>query len=135
MLRSFLEIFSLGVMMMLRPYKQMAGDMMTLKSSDDQIFEVKLSVATILLQNVFEDLDIAQPVFLPNVTGRTLSKVIEYLNFHDDVNNRAESLELVPEIDVQAWDREFVQVDQATLFDYILVSPSHFSISLTRIFQ
>lgn len=105
--------------MMLRPYRQMAGDTMTVKSSDNQIFEVKLSVATLLLQNVFEDLDIAQPVPLPNITGRILSKVIEYLNFHDDVDNRAEI-----DVDVEAWDRQFLQVDHATLFDYILVSPS-----------
>ena len=71
---------------------------------------------------------------LPNVTSKILSKVIEYCKKHVDssasppkstgaaaavaADDRAST---AAEDDLKAWDAEFVKVDQATLFDLILV--------------
>lgn len=111
-----------------------AGEMkmMLLKSSDDQIFEVTMPVATVILQNVFEDMDVAQPVFLPNVSGRMLSKVIEYVKFHTDHENKStaddhESAGSSSEttgsvVDVAAWDKEFVKLDHDMLFGLVLAA-------------
>jgi S-phase kinase-associated protein 1 len=58
-------------------------------------------------------------ISLPNVTSKILAKVIEYCKKHV----KAVGSEDKPnEDDLKAWDADFVKVDQATLFDLILVS-------------
>ncbi|KAI3845349.1 hypothetical protein MKW98_010516 [Papaver atlanticum] len=56
---------------------------------------------------------------LPNVTGKTLAKVIEYCRKHaesdDDANQKAKD-------ELKAFDEEFVKVEQAVMFDYILAA-------------
>ena len=76
------------------------------------------------------------PVPLPNVTSKILSKVIEYAKYHSEAEKAApaapaaaaaaEGAEKAPpaagkEEEVKAWDGEFVKVDQGTLFELILV--------------
>jgi len=58
---------------------------------------------------------------LPNVTSKILAKVIEYCKKHVDAANPDDK---PSEEDLKAWDADFVKVDQATLFDLILVSSS-----------
>ncbi|CAN0892037.1 SKP1-like protein 4 [Linum grandiflorum] len=52
---------------------------------------------------------------LDNVTGSILSKVIKYCHIHTSASVEADKL--------RKWDQEFVKVNQAILFDLILVSP------------
>ena len=64
------------------------------------------------------------PIPLPNVTGKILSKVVEYCRYHlehptptsDDKKDEKRTDDIIP------WDQEFCKVDQATLFELILVS-------------
>ncbi|KAL5196408.1 hypothetical protein ABZP36_010038 [Zizania latifolia] len=104
--------------------------MITLKSSDDQEFEVEEAVAmeSQTIRHMIEDDCADNGIPLPNVNSKTLSKVIEYCNKHahaaskpsDDANasaNNSTSGE-----DLKNWDADFVKVDQATLFDLILAA-------------
>lgn len=60
---------------------------------------------------------------LPNVTGKILQKVIEYCKHHkanptpvsDEKKDEKRTDDIIP------WDQEFCKVDQATLFELILV--------------
>jgi S-phase kinase-associated protein 1 len=57
---------------------------------------------------------------IPNITGQILAKVIEYCKKHAEV---ASSEEGKPnEDDLKAWDKDFINVDQATLFELILAA-------------
>lgn len=59
---------------------------------------------------------------LPNVNGKILAKVIEYSRYHVEAAKKgADDKPAKSEDDVKQWDTEFVKVDQATLFDLILV--------------
>jgi S-phase kinase-associated protein 1 len=60
---------------------------------------------------------------LPNVTGKILTKVIEYCKYHlehptpvsEEKKDEKRTDDIIP------WDLEFCKVDQATLFELILV--------------
>lgn len=86
----------------------------TLKSSDGETFEVNEKVASmsVTVKNMIEDMDV-HAIPLPNVTSKTLSKVIEYCNKHVD---EKESDEL------KLWDKDYVKVDKNMLFDLILAA-------------
>jgi S-phase kinase-associated protein 1 len=66
---------------------------------------------------------------LPNVNAKILSKVIEYCNKHVHAAKPADDAAASDSgagagagaEDLKNWDSEFVKVDQATLFDLILV--------------
>ena len=61
---------------------------------------------------------------LPNVSGRILSKVIEYCKFHTEARPKKEGEKASKtEEDQKTFDAEFVKVDQGTLFELILVRP------------
>lgn len=67
---------------------------------------------------------------LPNVNGKILAKVVEYCMKHVEAASGSKSEDrpspaTASDDDLKAWDAEFVKVDQATLFDLILVSHSH----------
>lgn len=53
--------------------------------------------------------------------GKILAKVIEYCKFHVEANKKVDDKPAKSEDDIKQWDTEFVKVDQATLFDLILV--------------
>ncbi|KAL1533363.1 SKP1-like protein 1A [Salvia divinorum] len=101
----------------------------TLRSSDGEVFEVDESVAleSQTIKHMIED-DCADNVIpLPNVTGKILSKVIEYCKRHVDaaasVTNAEDKLaSAVSDEELKAFDVDFVKVDQATLFDLILAA-------------
>ena len=93
----------------------------TLKSSDGETFEVEESVAveSQTIKHMIED-DCADNVIpLPNVTSKILAKVIEYCKKHVDTPKTEDR---AAEDEMKTWDADFVKVDQATLFDLILVS-------------
>lgn len=69
-----------------------------------------------LIKNLLEDVgddDAAIP--LPNVQAHILQKVIEYCTQHQlDVKDDKD--------EISEWDREFILVDQGTLFELILAA-------------
>lgn len=101
----------------------------TLRSSDGEVFEVDETVAveSQTIKHMIED-DCADNVIpLPNVTGKILSKVIEYCKRHVEAAASATKADdklasAVSDEELKAFDADFVKVDQATLFDLILVS-------------
>ncbi|XP_010683698.2 SKP1-like protein 1B [Beta vulgaris subsp. vulgaris] len=108
--------------------------MITLKSSDGEKFEVEESVAleceTIKLMIEDDCADTAIP--LPNVTAKILSKVIEYCKKHVESSAAAKSCSTEDSCsstansstneELKIWDKEFVKVDQKTLFNLILAA-------------
>ena len=108
------------------------GKKISLKSSDGEEFEVDEAVAmeSQTIKHMIEDDCADNGIPLPNVSSKILSKVIEYCKKHVDAsfnssatkNSDGVSLgERGIEDEIKAWDAEFVKVDQATLFDLILV--------------
>jgi S-phase kinase-associated protein 1 len=61
---------------------------------------------------------------LPNVTGKILSKVIDYCKYHLEhpTTTSEEKKDDKRTDDIIPWDLEFCKVDQATLFELILVT-------------
>ena len=59
---------------------------------------------------------------LPNVTAKILSKVMEYCKFHVAAKSKTEEDKpSKTDEEISVWDKDFVKVDQATLFELILV--------------
>ena len=103
-----------------------SGRKITLKSSDGETFEVEEAVAleSQTIKHMIEDDCADNGIPLPNVTSKILSKVIEYCKKHVEAPKSAAASEdrsTSSDDDLKAWDAEFVKVDQATLFDLILV--------------
>lgn len=103
----------------------------TLKSSDGETFEVDESVAleSQTIKHMIEDDCADNGIPLPNVTSKILSKVIEYCKKHVESPKSDDRTTSTVDDELKAWDAEFVKVDQATLFDLILVC-SFFSLLL-----
>ncbi|EEF24877.1 SKP1-like protein 1B [Ricinus communis] len=101
-----------------------ASKKITLKSSDGETFDVEEAVAveSQTIKHIIDD-DCADSVIpIPNVTGKILSKVIEYCKKHvadaafkDNDNKDSDDA-------LKSWDADFVRVDQNTLFDLILAA-------------
>lgn len=96
----------------------------TLRSSDGENFEVDEIVAleSQTIKHMIEDDCADNGIPLPNVNSKILSKVIEYCKKHTEAAKGGEDRSSNADDDLKAWDAEFVKVDQATLFDLILVS-------------
>ena len=103
---------------------------MKLQSSDGENFEVDVEIAKVfnIIKTMIEDLgldeDDDEPVPLPNVNGAILRKVIEWATHHkndppppEDDENREKRSD-----DIDAWDQEFLKVDQGTLLELILAA-------------
>ena len=99
------------------------GRKITLKSSDGENFEVDEAVAleSQTIKHMIEDDCADNGIPLPNVTSKILSKVIEYCKKHVEAPKSDDRSTSVDD-ELKAWDTDFVKVDQATLFDLILVS-------------
>ncbi|OVA04037.1 SKP1 component [Macleaya cordata] len=90
----------------------------TLKSSNNGIFDVDEAVAleTQTIKHMIENCCADNGIPLPNVTCNILAKVIEYCKKHVETSSNEE------DEDLKAWDAEFVNVDQGTLFDLKLAA-------------
>ncbi|KAJ3114583.1 suppressor of kinetochore protein mutant [Phlyctochytrium bullatum] len=102
--------------------------MVRLTSSDGQEFNVSKEIAcqSILIRNMLDDVGDAddQPIPLPNVSGPILAKVIEYATAHKDDPPPPPEEEMKPKSseDIDEADKEFMNVDQGTLFELILAA-------------
>uniref|UniRef100_A0A803LIV1 SKP1-like protein n=1 Tax=Chenopodium quinoa TaxID=63459 RepID=A0A803LIV1_CHEQI len=91
-----------------------------LRSSDKETFNVdeKAAMLSQTIKNMIEDLgDSTDPIPLHNVTSKILSKVIEYCNKHAVADN---SVAVMSDDELKQWDKDFLNVNQNTLFDLIL---------------
>ena len=94
-----------------------------LRSSDGEEFQVAeeaIGAASGMIKGMLEEGCAADVIPLPNVTGPILSSVLEYVNKHfSDPQDNFQ----IPNADdpLKRFDDGFVQVDQDTLFDLILV--------------
>ncbi|KAL2917665.1 hypothetical protein HK105_202538 [Polyrhizophydium stewartii] len=103
--------------------------MVKLSSSDGREFVVAKEVAcqSVLIKNMLEDLgeDSDAPIPLPNVSGPVLEKVVEYATQHKDDAPPApedDTITAPRTDDISDWDKEFIKVDHAMLFDIILAA-------------
>ncbi|XP_021756180.1 SKP1-like protein 1A [Chenopodium quinoa] len=93
-----------------------------LRSSDKETFNVdeKAAMLSQTIKNMIEDLgDSTDPIPLHNVTSKILSKVIEYCNKHAVADN---SVAVMSDDELKQWDKDFLNVNQNTLFDLILAA-------------
>nr|ABK23709.1 unknown [Picea sitchensis] len=85
----------------------------SLKSSDDELFDVNEAVAfeSQTIKNMIEDTGTASAIPLPNVSSKILSKVIEYCKYHVEAQKPADEKSAISEDEIKTWDQEFVKVD------------------------
>ena len=97
--------------------------MVILKSSDDQLFEVSEPVAiqSEHIKNMVKDFGTTNAFPILNVSGKILSKVLEYCKYHVEAQNPVDENSALTTDEIKTWDEEFVKVDQATLFQLIQV--------------
>lgn len=97
-----------------------------LLSSEGESFfvEREVVVQSETLKSMLEDdVDADSGIPLPNVTSKTLSKVIEYCKYHVEAKKAPTAEKSAPSADeIKAFDEEYAKVDQSTLFEIILVS-------------
>ncbi|KAJ1727031.1 suppressor of kinetochore protein mutant, partial [Coemansia biformis] len=91
-----------------------------LQASDGRLFAMDRSAAEMstLVQAFVSDLGAGSaPIPLPNVPGATLAKIVEYCTHHkDDVRLRKDVADLLRDDSmVEAWDRRFMDEDDATV--------------------
>ncbi|KAJ4765031.1 SKP1 [Rhynchospora pubera] len=103
-----------------------ANKMITLRSSEGDEFVVAEEVAkmSVTICHMIED-DCVNNITLPlnNVSSKSLSLVINYCNKHVPEAKPAEgSTAMEAEKEMETWDKEFVNVDDDTLFDLILAA-------------
>ena len=91
-------------------------------------FPVSIQFHYLLLFKFVLDLGVEEededPIPLPNVNGAIMRKVIEWASHHrgdapppEDEDFKDKKLE-----EIDAWDQEFLKVDQGTLFELILAA-------------
>merc|ERR1711985_9838 len=84
-----------------------------LKSKQEEVFEVEKEVAcrSVTVKNMIDDTGLDAPVPLPMVDSKILIKVIEYCKYHHKAEHER-----------NGWDKDFVKVDDETLFNLILAA-------------
>ena len=112
----------------------------TLLSCDGESFKVSVQVAQMseTVKHLIEDTGIETPIPLSNVTGKILKKVIEYSTHHTE-NQKGENGENGEKGEngengengeqktegteyIDQWDKNFVNIEQSTLFELILAA-------------
>ncbi|PWA48391.1 S-phase kinase-associated protein 1-like, SKP1/BTB/POZ domain protein [Artemisia annua] len=95
--------------------------MIVLRSSDGETFELEETAAlqSETIKHMIEDGCAGSAIPTPNITGKILSKVVEYLNKHVETPKGATK---VTAEDLKAFDAKLVDVEQADLFAIILAA-------------
>ncbi|KFK35210.1 hypothetical protein AALP_AA5G254700 [Arabis alpina] len=99
----------------------MSTKMIMLKSSDGEPFEIEEPVAlqSETIAHIIEDDCATNEIPLANVKGTILSKVIEYCKKHV---GESETCTDEAKEELKKWDKEFMEMDESTIFDLILAS-------------
>ncbi|ORY52280.1 E3 ubiquitin ligase SCF complex, Skp subunit [Rhizoclosmatium globosum] len=99
--------------------------MVKITSSDNQEFNISKEIAnqSVLIKNMLEDVGEAddQPIPLPNVSGAILQKVRHHAQRRPPAAPEEETKPKSSE-DIEERDKEFMNVDQGTLFEIILAA-------------
>mmetsp|Transcript_87226 Transcript_87226/g.241929 ORF Transcript_87226/g.241929 Transcript_87226/m.241929 type:complete len:168 (+) Transcript_87226:94-597(+) len=105
-----------------------AAELVKLKSSQGEIFEVEPEVACMstLIKNMVDDSGTDEEIPLPNVKTSILSKVIDFCKHHKDcppeeIQKPLKSPSLI-ECGVSEWDNDYVNIEQDFLFELILAA-------------
>ncbi|KAJ1699905.1 hypothetical protein LUZ63_008417 [Rhynchospora breviuscula] len=100
--------------------------MITLRSSNGEEFVVNETVAKMsqTICHMIEDECADGTIPLPNVHSKILTRVIEYCNKHvpDEQPADGSTAAQTDKENMAKWDKEFVTVDDGTLFDLILAA-------------
>ncbi|XP_076907001.1 SKP1-like protein 1A [Bidens hawaiensis] len=85
-----------------------SSNTIVLRSSDGDTFEVDLAVAmkSLTIKQMIENGGADATIDLPQVTGNTPSKVIEYCKKHVEASDN---------VDLKSFDADFMDVDQSVL--------------------
>uniref|UniRef100_A0A7S4F886 SKP1-like protein n=2 Tax=Chrysotila carterae TaxID=13221 RepID=A0A7S4F886_CHRCT len=88
-----------------------------LKSSDEEVFEVPFDLAcmSLMVKGALENTSGDEPVSLQKVTSKTMLRVIEYCKYHLSAEKEGRS-----ESEIAAWDKKFIEVDDAVLYDVMM---------------
>ena len=95
-----------------------------LQSSDGEVFTVDHEIVKhsgLISPMLVGDDDVEEVVPLPNVTGAILQKVIQWATYHKDDPPLHEDMECRTD-DICSWDKNFLKVDQGTLFELIMAA-------------
>lgn len=100
-----------------------SDDVVVLQSQDGQDFKVEVKVARLsdTIKNLIEDAGIEMPIPLPNVTAKTLTKVVEFCKHYIE-NPPAAKEEEEKEKEITGWEKDFCNIDQPMLFELILAA-------------
>ncbi|KAL3820021.1 hypothetical protein ACJIZ3_005926 [Penstemon smallii] len=100
--------------------------LIVLRSSDGEAFEVEESIVSEsqTIKHMIEDDIINTSIPVPNVTSKILAKILEYCKRHIEAAKRiaADGNDKITDDDLKAFDAEFVNVDQRTLYDLIMAA-------------
>uniref|UniRef100_A0A6T0CPQ5 SKP1-like protein n=1 Tax=Chrysotila carterae TaxID=13221 RepID=A0A6T0CPQ5_CHRCT len=89
-----------------------------LRSSDGQVIEATRDAANMSgFLNGLDDEAGKVPVPVLQVTANTLTKILEYCEYHCRAGQQN-----TPEAEMKAWDENFIAVDDAMLFDLMLAA-------------
>ncbi|KAL3812632.1 hypothetical protein ACJIZ3_013900 [Penstemon smallii] len=99
--------------------------MIMLQTSDGVTFELEETVAiqSQTIKHMIEDDCADNTIPLPNVTSKTMARVVEYCKRHAQAATKTETpTDEKVEADLKTFDDEFMKIDQSTLFDLILAA-------------
>jgi len=91
-------------------YTRPGAETITIECSDDDLLEVEKAVAvrmSVAIRKKVETLEPNAILQLDNITGRALTKVMEYCHVHTAPH--------IISIDLKTWDDKFVKLDPGTL--------------------
>jgi S-phase kinase-associated protein 1 len=95
----------------------MEDDYVTLVSKDEQDFKLEVGMAKKFetVEKLIEDSGVEDKIPLKEVTGKILSKIVEYLQYHYQNGENSGK-------DIIGWDLNFFKMDDETLFSIILAA-------------
>lgn len=103
----------------------------TLKSSDGETFTVDIEVVKVsgTIKTMLEDCGLDEGdeqaiVPIPNINAAILRRVLDWAKHHKDdpIPDEGKGDEMQQNEAISAWDKEFLNVDQGTLFELILAA-------------
>lgn len=100
-------------------------DIVTLESRDGDKREIAYGVVKLssTVANLVEDAGVDNPIPIPNVTTKTLDKIIEYLIYHEEHPREHLDYEGKGLDDIGEWDLQYcASMNNAVLFDVIVAS-------------